>query len=126
MESAVSAALALGAAQRSALGFALGFGTASHPVGRETLRRRDAELVVSVWTIGTHSAATMGTSRVLAVVMAATLSSPALSACPNMCSGHGTCGDDNVCACEKDYGAGDEQFGDCSQMFCPYEVSIAL
>ena len=64
----------------------------------------------------------MASSRVLAIVMAATLSSVALSACPNLCSGHGTCKDDNRCECDKDYGAGDEVFGDCSAMFCPYEV----
>eukprot|EP00619_Florenciella_sp_RCC1007_P001993 CAMPEP_0205921426 /NCGR_PEP_ID=MMETSP1325-20131115/12802_1 /ASSEMBLY_ACC=CAM_ASM_000708 /TAXON_ID=236786 /ORGANISM="Florenciella sp., Strain RCC1007" /LENGTH=406 /DNA_ID=CAMNT_0053289253 /DNA_START=105 /DNA_END=1325 /DNA_ORIENTATION=- len=65
----------------------------------------------------------MGSSRVLAIVMAATLSSVALSACPNMCSGHGSCRDDNWCECDKDYGAGDETFGDCSEMFCPYEIA---
>lgn len=65
----------------------------------------------------------MASSRALTIVMAATLSSVALSACPNLCSGHGTCRDDNWCECDKDYGAGDETFGDCSDMFCPYEVS---
>eukprot|EP00618_Florenciella_parvula_P018463 CAMPEP_0119526412 /NCGR_PEP_ID=MMETSP1344-20130328/41028_1 /TAXON_ID=236787 /ORGANISM="Florenciella parvula, Strain CCMP2471" /LENGTH=406 /DNA_ID=CAMNT_0007565391 /DNA_START=92 /DNA_END=1312 /DNA_ORIENTATION=+ len=65
----------------------------------------------------------MASSRVLAIVMAATLSSVALSACPNLCSGHGTCKDDNRCECDKDYGAGDEVFGDCSAMFCPYEIA---
>ena len=61
-----------------------------------------------------------------------TLSLLPQAACPNGCSGHGTCGNDDLCTCHQDWlspdtvlasggrgGAG----GDCSAMKCPYEIA---
>jgi hypothetical protein len=55
-------------------------------------------------------------------VLALARISGASAVCPNACSGHGTCGADDICNCYQNYGMADEDAGDCSEMYCPFEV----
>lgn len=61
---------------------------------------------------------------VLAVAtIALTLAGFAWASCPNQCSGHGTCGIDEVCACYPGWGSVGNAGGDCSERFCHYELA---
>ena len=39
--------------------------------------------------------------------------------CPNSCSGHGTCGANDMCYCSRNF-----QGSDCSERTCPYEFAF--
>ena len=43
------------------------------------------------------------------------------SVCPKLCSGHGSCGQNNICTCDANYTLA----SDCSLMSCPLGVTLA-
>ena len=57
----------------------------------------------------------------LALLVWLALQQAAVAQCPNMCSGHGECGAENVCQCEAGY----DVAPDCSLRTCPYGVAWA-
>jgi hypothetical protein len=59
----------------------------------------------------------------LKAVLALALVGAASAVCPNSCSGHGTCGADDICTCYQNWGMADEASGDCSEMICPFEFA---
>jgi hypothetical protein len=56
----------------------------------------------------------------LLTVSAAVLLAFASASCPNLCSGHGTCGSNDLCTCFPNF-----QGLDCSGMTCPFQVGYA-
>jgi hypothetical protein len=59
----------------------------------------------------------------------AAMAATAMASCPNQCSGHGTCGDDDKCECYRQTGSTWRQRvgwtgADCSQRTCPMGIAF--
>lgn len=57
--------------------------------------------------------------KLLVAILSATLVGSAVASCPNACSGHGSCGANDMCTCYRNW-----QSADCSTRVCPYGVSF--
>ncbi|KAL9182792.1 hypothetical protein ACHAXT_004071 [Thalassiosira profunda] len=57
------------------------------------------------------------------VAVSALLVGVAQAACPDACSGHGTCGVDEVCTCYPGWGTNGAPGGNCKHRFCDYELA---
>ena len=60
----------------------------------------------------------------LRVILLLSLAAFVSAGCDNKCSGHGTCGEQGICACYDNWGLGQSHdSGDCSQRVCPFELA---
>jgi len=58
------------------------------------------------------------------VLLLLALASKVEAGCDNQCSGHGTCGFDDICTCYDNWGVGlTHDSGDCSERVCPHEIA---
>lgn len=57
--------------------------------------------------------------KLFACLLLAAAAGMVAAECPNACSGHGTCGSNDMCSCYRNW-----QAADCSERVCPYGISF--